>query len=45
MEYDRQHQGNFPYLQLECLEVAGVPASASKTKVEQKVATFLQKLT
>ena len=44
MENDRQRWGNFPYLQLESLEVAGVPALARGTKAEQKVATFLRKL-
>ena len=44
MENDRQPWVNFPLLQFECLEVAGVPASASESKVEQNVTTFLMKL-
>ena len=44
MEDDRQCWANSLYLQTECLEVAAVPASASETKVEQKLASFLRKL-
>ena len=44
MENDRQCRANSLYLQTECLEMAAVPASASETKVEQKLAIFLRKL-